>query len=295
MGSTLELLPARLSRHPRLFIAVTTATILVLIPTLRISLLSRRLSRQITYHQTLLGREARRLLSGTPETEQDVDGDQPDRTPGSAPTRSIPAPYPTFMESLPLSLTTEPSLYNIFYDISILGIPASTIPATLTANPEDLLITYMQHTMTLFSRTPQAWIMWLAAGNTKERRSFDKEWIESLGFEIDDLVNGMYTVVEKGGIGYGSHGAKVVLEMRKGEVEGRLVISARQEQNKGKGQQNEGSTEEHMVFGAETWMWVKKEAGVTMPMEMSGPRLMHRLGSWWLLVSGTGYLQKLGR
>ncbi|KPI39195.1 uncharacterized protein AB675_4594 [Cyphellophora attinorum] len=289
---------SQLSRHSGFLVATAATTLLIAVPAIRTAILERKLARRITYHHTLLGDAARELLLRTSESEDDDAG-------GKQATRAaaaVPAPYPTPLSTLPQTLITSSQAHNIFYDISLLPIPTSTLPPLLT--------TYLQHNMQLFSRSPQGWILWATQRDGKARRSFEREWIESLGFEVGELVNGLYTVVERGtlvgGEGEeGEGGAKVVFGMSRGKVEGRLVISIRIADGEmvealikaGDGRHGRESTQEKgvMVFCTETWMWVRKDARETMPMEMAVPRFMHRVLSWRLLVSGTEHLQGLAR
>jgi hypothetical protein len=147
--------------------------------------------------------------------------------------------------------------------------------------------------MTLFSTSPNGYLLWLRAllvGTETERRSFDVEWIESLAFEEGDRVNGVYVVRRRG---QGS----VCFEMGVGEVEGRLVVGVVNAERGGDGQKEEvvegEETGGEKVFVTETWMWVPREADVVMPMERAVPRFMHSVMSWRLLVQGTEWVQSL--
>lgn len=273
--SSYNKLLGRVSRPSPLLIAATASTLLIAIPALRVWLLDRQLSRKITSHETRTDATARDLLN-----------------PEIANTQSKPNSTQTQPPALlAVSLVANPASYNLFHDISTLSIPANSLPHLAT---HDLLTAYLQHTMTLFSRTPQAYALWAMCGRDEaRRRSFDREWIESLAFEEGGLVCGMYRVLGRGVDGdsgdKGSEGGEgksgwVCFGMAMNGVEGRLVVavSAR------------GSGGER-VFSTETWMWVPKQAGVVMPMERTLPRFMHRLGSQWLLVKGTEWLQGLAR
>lgn len=274
----------RLSRPSPLLIAATASTLLLAIPAIRITLLNRQLSRKITSHETRTGAAARDLITELDDNPSSTSKPQPPDPSPSTPS----ANHPTAL--LPPPLLTNPTSYNIFHDISTLAVPSSTLPPLAT---HDLLTAYLQHTMTLFARTPQAWALWAMSGRDEaRRRSFDREWIESLPFEEGGLVCGVYRVLGRGvgGGGEGRGGGKgdesgwVCFGMAMNGVEGRLVVAVR-----GTGKDGE------RVFRTETWMWVPRKAGVVMPMERKLPRLMHRLGSQWLLVKGTEWLQGLAR
>jgi hypothetical protein len=302
---SLDKVADRVSRRPTLLIATAAATLLIALPALRITLLERKLARKITYHRTLLGDTARELLQAASTTTAGASNSKDDGVNNHQ--TLISPPYPTSLSTLPHHLITTPNDHNIFYDISLLPIPSSTLPPSL--NPQDLLTTYLQHNMQLFASSPQGWVLWATQRGRQGRRSFEREWIESLGFEKGELVCGVYSVVERGGVGEG--GAKVVFEMSRGKVEGRLVIGVRKADGEmletlvkardgGHGSESIQETVQEqekdvMVFGTETWMWVRKDTLETMPMQMAVPRFMHRLLSWRLLVSGTEHLQRLAR
>ena len=267
----------RLSRPSTLLIAATASTLLIAIPAIRLTVLHRQLSRRITSHETRTGDAARNLITEPPPDSKAA------QTTGSQPPTTSPASdaHPTAL--LPPPLLDTPVSYNLFHDISTLSIPAASLPPLAT---HDLLTAYLQHTMTRFARTPQAYALWLMCRDAAARRSFDREWIESLPFEEGGLVCGMYRVLGRGEKGEGEEGSSgwVCFGMAMNGVEGRLVVAVAE--TDGEGQR---------AFSTETWMWVPREAGVVMPMERTVPRFMHRLGSQWLLVKGTEWLQGLAR
>jgi hypothetical protein len=261
----------RLSRSTPLLVAATATTLLIAIPTIRLTLLHRHLAKRINGHCTRVGQSARDHLK---QLEADSVGAEHSRPPLS------PA-------QIPDHLLAAPSDYNLFRDLSVLTIPTATLPRHLST--KDLLTAYLQRTMTLFSTTPQAYAMW-ALSPKEARRSFDREWIESLPFEEGGLVNGMYRVLGRSEDKEGSRGW-VCFGMAMNGVEGRLVIGLCRETPASSKQ--DLATEDISVFSTETWMWVEKDKHIVMPMERRLPRLMHRIGSWWLLVEGTEWLQAL--
>ena len=100
----------------------------------------------------------------------------------------------------------------------------------------------------------------------------------------------MYRVLGRGEIEDGSKGW-VCFGMAMNGIEGRLVIGLWRDVSRTSSKDlDEIDTS---VFSTETWMWVEKEKRIVMPMERKIPRLMHRIGSWWLLVRGTEWLQSL--
>ncbi|ETN41868.1 uncharacterized protein HMPREF1541_03807 [Cyphellophora europaea CBS 101466] len=293
--TALDNLLARLSRPSPLLIAATATTLLIAVPTLRLAILQRQLAARITSHQTLTGDDARRKATSASSSPKSIFTTKTTTpTPSNSP--SLPG-LGALKANLPPALLTDPAAHNIFYDISTLAVPSSSLPPALTTH--DLLTAYLQHTLTLFSRTPQAYVLWAMSGR-EQRRSFERDWIESLPFEEGGVVCGLYRVLERGVEDEGKKGW-VCFEMGMGKVEGRLVIGVGAQEGEGEGEEGgngkkEGGVErERMVFSTETWMWVRREEGVVMPMERAVPRFMHRVGSWSLLVRGTEWLQGLGR
>ncbi|RMZ76970.1 hypothetical protein DV737_g4595, partial [Chaetothyriales sp. CBS 132003] len=138
--------------------------------------------------------------------------------------------------------------------------------------------------------TKTAWVLWLVAGR-EGRRSFGTAYVANLGFEVGDVVNGMYKVL-------GRDGNVVVFGMAQGAVEGRLVVSIGDERERLDAStgawvavaQTEGDGQGMAVVKNETFMWVRRAEGVVMPLERRVPRWLHEVASWWLMDEGTKWL-----
>ncbi|OBT70359.1 hypothetical protein VE03_00309 [Pseudogymnoascus sp. 23342-1-I1] len=139
---------------------------------------------------------------------------------------------------------------------------------------------YLRETMGLFARRfPQAYLLRAVAPGGA--RTFERAYIEGCGFEVGEVVAGVYRVAKREG---GREGGSVEFEMvmgvekREGAPEGRLVVG---------GREVEGEWE----WWSETVMWI--EEGGKMPLEKRGVRWLHEVAAWWLLGRGVAYLKGL--
>ncbi|KAG4443284.1 hypothetical protein IFR05_001228 [Cadophora sp. M221] len=151
------------------------------------------------------------------------------------------------------------------------SIPASKVP---DLSLDELITLYLRHTMSQFSRLPQAYLLKTIA-DAEERKTFETDYISTLDFKEGDLVHGIYRVIARSG-------GEVEFALKPlGVVKGsRLVIAI---ERKG----------DEFVCSSETVMW--KDAGERglMPLERGIMKWMHEIAAWGLLRSGTKYLMSL--
>ncbi|KAL2065690.1 hypothetical protein VTL71DRAFT_3360 [Oculimacula yallundae] len=161
--------------------------------------------------------------------------------------------------------------YFMVHDCAHRSIPA---PKTPNLSLDDLVTLYLKHTMSLFSRLPQAYLL-KTISDPEERKTFDTSYISTLDFKVGDLVHGIYRVVAR------SEG-RVEFEVKPlGVVKGgRLVIAIEK-------------VGEEVVCSSETVMWKAVGEKGLLPLEKGFARFMHEIASWGLLRSGTKYLMTL--
>ena len=129
--------------------------------------------------------------------------------------------------------------------------------------------------------------------------------IESLEFEDGEVVNGLYRVLSNealdgrtaehstdGDTGPGidsdaGSGWRIVMSMKQGVAEGRMVFAVVRKRDGGRGSQPVIS------FSTDTYMWLPHNSRAVMPLERRLPRWGHELTSWWLLEKGTAHLRQL--
>lgn len=159
------------------------------------------------------------------------------------------------------------------FDTASKTISSSRLPS---ADRDELITTFLRHTMVLFSNLPQAWILWLVA-SSRIKKSFEKNVIKVSRFGVGDIICGYEIILrEPGRVEF-----KMEVEGMK-DVKGRLVFSG------------EGK-EEGMVFTTSTAMWKSRKMKGKMPLEQGLVFWIHELTSWWLLERGVGFLASSGK
>ncbi|KAK0111462.1 hypothetical protein ONS95_001818 [Cadophora gregata] len=160
----------------------------------------------------------------------------------------------------------------MFHDWAQRSIPASKVP---DLSSDELVILFLRHTMKLFARLPQAYIM-KAIASPEQRRTFEPSYINTLDFKVGDVVHAMYRVIAR------SEG-KVEFEMTPlvGVMKGgRLVVTV---EKKG----------DELVCGNETVVWKNAGEKELMHLEKGIVKWFHEIASWRLLRAGTKYLMDL--
>jgi hypothetical protein len=181
------------------------------------------------------------------------------------------APTKPNIQSLPPQLSSND--YITLYDHASKCIPLSSLPSTDTVH---LFTKLIRRNMTAFSRFPQSLLLAMASETPEQKRSFNKEYLATLDFEVGDLVCGVYRVVTRS-----TDRVEFEIGLEKMEfVQGRLGISFREEDG-------------NFVFCSETVMWRRADEGRKMPLERGAVRWMHEIASWWLTDSGVRYLVDL--
>ncbi|KAH6716023.1 hypothetical protein BKA61DRAFT_602364 [Leptodontidium sp. MPI-SDFR-AT-0119] len=159
----------------------------------------------------------------------------------------------------------------VVHDWAQRSIPASKVP---DLSLDELIVLYLKHTMSQFSRLPQAYLLKTMA-DPEDRKTFEADYISTLDFKEGDLVHGIYRVIAR------SDG-KVEFALKPlGVVKGsRLVVAI---ERKG----------DELVCSSETAMWKYAGEKGLMPLERRLMKWMHEIASWGLLRSGTKYLMGL--
>jgi hypothetical protein len=141
---------------------------------------------------------------------------------------------------------------------------------------EEMLTSFLRHTMTTFSRYPPAWGLWYLTKAAKDRETFKPTHIDSLQFVHGDRVCGVYVVTSK-------DEGRVTLSLTPPEsytgpaVEGLLIVEVKQQ----------GS---QTSFANHTVMWRPKGKGSAGVLEGAFGRWMHGLQVRSLIESGVQQL-----
>ena len=243
------------------------STAVICTPLIRLWLLRRRLAPHIR-QQRHIGADARAYVRATGHRS-------------SLETRDIES-------VLPAELLASPESFRIFHDSatftrsSHVSQPPSTNDGRGAAAPH-MLIRYLRRAMTLFHRTPQAFILHRMTPKHLQS-SWSPSYLATCDFKPGDAVNGLYEVCYRRlDPGVGVCGFKMV----QGKVEGRLIITVETARaNMGereKGNLPDESGEGKMVrITSETYMWTQ-EGEAAMPMDRAIPRFAHETTSWWLM------------
>jgi hypothetical protein len=204
------------------------------------------------------------------------------------------APTEHTSTSLPDEIAVSPEKFRIVQDNAFIRVPASELPRHLSV--EGMLAVYLRYTMTLFSTLPQAYLIRFMTPRGL-RYTFGKEYIQKLEFKEGNVVNGAFSVISNAAVDEGGRrGWRIVLGMKTGDVEGRLVVSMVSPQRSDGELEGKGKTDEQIVeFVTETWMWVSRDSKTVMPLERRVARWWHEVTSWWLIEQGTKHLRELRR
>ena len=179
------------------------------------------------------------------------------------------------LETLPPELITRTGEYRIVHDRDEKELHSAEVFEC--ANADKLFTKLVQRDMTAFSSFPQAWMMRLLAKTTEQKASFSKDHVLSINYAEGDLFCGFYRVVKRDPF-------KVEIDMEMphtaGPLHGRLVISIVR-------------TDDRALLRTETLQWATVASKAALPLERAPIRFMHEVASWWLLVTGTAFLQSL--
>ena len=146
------------------------------------------------------------------------------------------------------------------------------------SRPEELLLPFLRHTMTIFSTRPPAWGIWYMIKDAKDRASFNAVYIRSLRFLPRDRVCGVYVVTSR-------EQERITLTLHapasyKGpSVEGMLVVEVKEQRDK-------------ITFVNHTVMWREKGKGDAGVLEGRIVRWMHGLMVRGLVEGGVQRLCK---
>ena len=178
------------------------------------------------------------------------------------------------ISSFPQDLIDNHKQYQVVHDKVTKAMPSFFI--TLSPKHERLFTEVVRHNMLLFSGSPQAYLIWFAAGPV-QRKTFTKDYINSLRFQEGDVVCGIFQVVKRTPLRI-----ELALNTPKDSqpLSGLTVISIRP--------RGEGS-----VLVSETVQWVKKDTGVVLPLQRWFPRFLHAIVSRYLILSGAAHLQEI--
>ncbi|KAK5168266.1 uncharacterized protein LTR77_006835 [Saxophila tyrrhenica] len=179
------------------------------------------------------------------------------------------------LETLSPHLTRDLEDYKIIYDIDERSSNSVAFPAR--ERLDKLFTQLLRRNMSLFARFPQSWTLWLIAKSPEQRESFSQAHIKALNFREDDVFCGFYRVVKRtsGRVEIG-----MAIPAQQPPIEGRLIISLREQ---------EGGT----AMRTETLQWTEARSGAVLPLDRRPIRFMHEVASWWLLVTGVEYLEKI--
>ncbi|KAK3308434.1 uncharacterized protein B0T15DRAFT_491021 [Chaetomium strumarium] len=143
-----------------------------------------------------------------------------------------------------------------------------------------ILTTYIRASMTAFSWTPQAFILWASAGDSAARETFRAQFIRNLEFRHGDRVNGFWRVIYRGTAAmHGDCGERLEMALDpptnyRGPVVRGLIVAAVEEQSDGS-----------IVVVNETWMW-RKQSESPLLLERGVGQWLHVLLSEWLVMKG---------
>ncbi|KAK1759035.1 hypothetical protein QBC47DRAFT_370960 [Echria macrotheca] len=152
-------------------------------------------------------------------------------------------------------------------------------------SPGWLLTRYIRATMTAFSGTPQVFLLkrMLPRDDGDTRRTFQREWIQTLDFNEGDRVNGFWRVAHRGRCGGEEERVELVMDAPAGYqgpvVQGVVVVGM------------ETAGRDGVVFVNETWMWREKDERKVL-LESAAGKWLHGLLSSWLVTRGLDALLK---
>jgi hypothetical protein len=179
------------------------------------------------------------------------------------------------LESLPRQLVNDTDDYRIIHDRDEMVI--SNWRQIGDDRAATLFTALMRRNMSLFSRFPQSWMLWLIAKSPEQRQSFTQAHIKALDFSAGDLFCGFYRIVER-------RPTRVDINLEFPEngppVGGMLILSLEQ--------RDDGT-----LLRTDTVQWTRQASGAVLPLERPPFRFMHELASWYMLESGAKYVKDL--
>jgi hypothetical protein len=182
--------------------------------------------------------------------------------------------------TLPHDVLDNKSEWVLAYErVTSEPVQLSRPPLNLQSDLSGFLTSYVRGTMTAFSRTPQAFVLWASVGDSRLRKTFNAQFIQNLEFQEGDRVNGFWRVAYRGDgkLPGSSERIEMLLDAPstyKGPVTRGVVVAEVSRQDIG-----------DLVFINETWMWrTKSEASVLL--ERSIGQWLHTLLSAWLVRKG---------
>ncbi|KAJ5457707.1 hypothetical protein N7475_009095 [Penicillium sp. IBT 31633x] len=110
---------------------------------------------------------------------------------------TLPATEKLSIQSIPYPVLCDG--YFTLYDRCSQSVPRASLPSE---SIDILFKKLMRRNMTAFSRLPQALALAMASKTPEQKRSFQKEYLATLDFEVGDLVCGAYRVAVRKKIGW---------------------------------------------------------------------------------------------
>lgn len=185
--------------------------------------------------------------------------------------------------TLPKDVEHEDSEWVLTYERVVskpVHLPTSPSPSSQPPERRSRSLTrYVRATMTAFSWTPQAFLLWASViTNSRLSRTFNAKFIQELDFQDGDRVNGFWKVVYRGDSGVaGTERVEMALDAPlgyRGPVVRGVVVAGVETVEDGR-----------VVFVNETWMWRRQGEGAVLLEGVTG-RWLHGLLAGWLAVKG---------
>jgi hypothetical protein len=102
------------------------------------------------------------------------------------------APSEDEVRSIPQKLRDSPSEWVLSIERASKAVSKSQLP---DAGADELLVQYLRTNMVSFTYTPQAPLLRAMCKAAEAKRTFEKDYLEGLGFEVGNLVCGVFRVV----------------------------------------------------------------------------------------------------
>ena len=178
----------------------------------------------------------------------------------------------TTIKSLPSAFRENMSEYRIVHDIASTSVPALKLQRY--NDKEAMLTSYIRRNMMCFSRFPQAWAIYYMVKSSELQQTFKRAYIQSLDFQVGDVVCGVYRVELRS-----PNSVELGMAPFQGSppVDGLLVIEIVDQAGQ-------------LTFRNETLQWARKESLALLPLEQPVIRWLHNFTTWWLLDTGCKFL-----
>ncbi|KAI9017428.1 hypothetical protein BC832DRAFT_25850 [Gaertneriomyces semiglobifer] len=156
----------------------------------------------------------------------------------------------------------------VITDCFQIRVPTKVLPPL---GMRDMLTTYLRASLSGFARLPQGYIFQLQNKDKQHTQGFTRNGIQTLDFQVGDLILGMYEVIRRDdavgqvelGFGQGNH------------VRGAMILSI----------QSDGF---ETTFSTQSIMWDAVDFTTKrLPLANRVVRYWHELTAMWLLVVGT--------